>query len=290
MRRMIEALRGKRPKKAKRFKANWTMLLPPPWRRRLLIGVFGAATLVAGAFGARQVWHDAAVQEALAALAENIDVAMVDAGFVVRSITIEGLSEARRDEVQSALNVEIGEPILGVDPEAAKRGLEAVGWVKTASVGRRLDGAVDVRIEEREPFALWQKDGRLYLIDRLGVVITDQRLGRFSHLPLVVGDDAAKHAAQLLDALAEERNLFRHVAAAIRVGERRWTLRMNNGVEILLPEENPEAAWARFAQLEREHNLLARAIVAVDLRLPSRTTLRLAPGTNWRPRESGQQT
>lgn len=290
MRGVIEFILRRRPKKAKRFKANWTSMLPPVWRRRVIVGLVGMGLVSASAFALHRAWQSDFVQDALAGASEAVDVLTVDLGFVVRSVSVEGLSEARREEVLNALNIEIGEPVLGVDPNVARESLERVGWIKRASVARRLDGAIDVRVEEREPYALWQKDGRLFLIDRDGTPITDQRLGRFSHLPLVVGDDAATQAAALLEALAEERNLFRHVAAAIRVGERRWTLRMANGVEILLPEENPAVAWARFAQIEREHNLLARAIVSIDLRLPDRMTLRLAPGSNSRPREGGQQT
>lgn len=290
MRRLIDTLLRRRPKKAKRFKSNWMMLLPPVWRRRAIMALIGASLAGLGGIGAYRAWHSDAAAEIFVVLDETVDGLMVDAGFVVRSISVEGLSEARREEVLGALNIEVGEPILGVDPEAARERLERVGWVKGAAVGRRLDGAIDVRVEERKPYALWQRDGRLYLIDRDGAPITDQRLGRFSHLPLVVGEDAARHAAALLDVLAAERTLYPHVAAAIRVGERRWTIRLASGVEILLPEENAETAWARFARLDREHNLLARAIVAVDLRLPDRMTLRLAPGTPWRARDAGQQT
>jgi cell division protein FtsQ len=290
MRRLIDALLRRRPKKAKRFKAGWAVFLPPVWRKRVGYGGLALIALAASGFGAHRALKSEAVAELRASVDDIVQGLAVDSGFVVRSVAIEGLSEARRDDVLAALAIEIGEPILGVEPAAARARLERVGWIKSASVGRRLDGAIDVRIEERKPFALWQKDGRLLLVDREGTPITDQRLGRFAHLPLVVGEDAARHAARLLDALAQESVLYPQIAAAIRIGGRRWTLRLASGVEILLPEEDPEGAWERLARLEREHNLLGRAISAIDLRLSDRMILRLAPGTLHRAREGGQQT
>jgi cell division protein FtsQ len=290
MRRLIDALLKRRPKKAKRFKAGWADFLPPRWRRRATIACLALIGSVAAGLGLHRALKSEALGEVLAQFDDAIEMLAVESGFVVRSVAVEGLSEARREEVLAALAIEIGEPILGIDPAAARARLERVGWIKSASVGRRLDGAVDVRIEERKPFALWQKEGRLFLVDRDGTPITDERLGRFAHLPLVVGEDAARHAAQLLDALAQETVLYPQVAAAIRVGGRRWTLRLANGLEILLPEDDPAQAWERLARLEREHNLLGRSVSAIDLRLPDRVILRLAPGTVLRARDGGQQT
>ena len=45
-----------------------------------------------------------------------------------------------------------------------------------------------------------------------------------------------------------------------------------------LPEGNVEAALDRLVTLDREKKLLSRDIVAVDLRLPDRVTVRLSDG------------
>ena len=43
-------------------------------------------------------------------------------------------------------------------------------------------------------------------------------------------------------------------------------------------ETGTAAAWRHFARLEREHGLLGRDIIAIDLRLPDRLVVRMAPG------------
>ncbi len=118
---------------------------------------------------------------------------------------------------------------------------------------------------------------RSQLIDRTGAVIPVGRLDRFAKLPLVVGEDAASHAAELLAMLASEPDLAARVSAAVRVGGRRWNLRLDNAIAVLLPADDPAAAWADLARLERSSAILQRDVQAIDMRLPDRLVVRVAP-------------
>ena len=82
------------------------------------------------------------------------------------------------------------------------------------------------------------------------------------------------------------------VTAAVRVGSRRWNLRLRGGVEVRLPEKNPEEAWARLADLQSRHDLLARDVVTIDMRLPGRLLVRSgdAKPLEKRPPKGGQRT
>jgi len=154
--------------------------------------------------------------------------------------------------------------------------VEAIGWVREAVVERRFPDTIFLRIEERDPLALWQKNGRLFVIDNDGVVIKGASPQNYALLPVIVGDDAPANAGLLLTVLASEPSLHQRVAAAVRVGGRRWNLRFDNGVDVELPEQNFAAAWRRLAEFERIHQLLARDITAIDLRLPDRLVVRPA--------------
>jgi cell division protein FtsQ len=66
------------------------------------------------------------------------------------------------------------------------------------------------------------------------------------------------------------------VRASILIGERRWNLRLRNGLDIRLPETEVAAAFDRLAALDRDARLLSRDIVMVDLRLAGRVTVRLS--------------
>ena len=211
-------------------------------------------------------------------------------GLTVQEVHLSGRNKADQRLVIAALGARRDDPILTFDLAAARERLESVGWVRTANIARRLPCTIEVRLEEREPFALWQNKGELRLIDRDGIVITGQDLGRYARLPMVVGDDAAKHAAALLDLLNSQPTVQARVEAAVRVGGRRWNLRLHNGVDVLLPELEADQALQRLVLLDAEQKILERELLVIDLRVSDRLILRLSPDEVIRVREPGQNT
>jgi len=165
--------------------------------------------------------------------------------------------------------------MLAFDSGAAQDRLEKLPWVRHAQVMRLLPSRLHIVIEERTPFAIWQRRGKTHLIDREGVVITAAKLSDHPGLPLVVGAGAAKHAAALYALLDDRPRLRARVRAAVRVAERRWNLMLDNGVEIKLPEDGVGFAMGKLEDLERDHGILSSRVAAVDLRLPDRITVRL---------------
>ena len=75
------------------------------------------------------------------------------------------------------------------------------------------------------------------------------------------------------------------VAAAVLVRGRRWNVRLAGGIDVRLPEDDPRAAWAQLARMQREHGVLERDVIAIDLRMPDRLVVRTAPGAT--PQEAG---
>jgi cell division protein FtsQ len=197
-------------------------------------------------------------------------------GLVVSDIEVVGRSTTDIATILAALDAHAGTPILSVSPSRAKEQLEALPWVRSAAIERRLPGTLYVRLVERQPLGVWQHDGKQELIDRDGTVIRVPDLSRFAKLPTIVGDDQARHgAAQLIDLLANEPDLAARVTAAVMVGDRRWNVRIDNTIDVLLPEDDMAGAWAKLAQLERTNRLLQRDVQTVDLRLPDRLVMRV---------------
>jgi len=205
-------------------------------------------------------------------------------GLVVDDILVEGRETTDVQTIMAALAARRGTPILAVNPNRAKQQLETLPWVRSAAIERRLPSTLYVRLVERHPLAVWQHNGKQELIDRDGEVIPVTDLSRFARLPSVVGAAAPKHAAALLAMLAREPELAARVTAAVRVDDRRWNVRIDNMIDVLLPEEDPGDAWARLAALERENSVLKRDLQSIDMRLPDRFVLRTAAPP---PKETG---
>jgi cell division protein FtsQ len=91
---------------------------------------------------------------------------------------------------------------------------------------------------------------------------------------MVVGKGAERAAPALIGLIDRFPSIADQVQAAVLVAERRWTLHLKNGVEVLLPEHEPDRALAVLTDLDRSKQLLTRDITAVDLRLSDRVTVR----------------
>jgi cell division protein FtsQ len=179
--------------------------------------------------------------------------------------------------LRAALGVAKGDPIFGFSLETARAEVERLTWVEHATVERRLPGTVVVTLQEKRPFAVWQIDRKFVLVNRSGQVVTTQDVALFNTLPLIVGPGAPAAAAPLLDALTDRPALQERVQAAVRVGERRWNLRLKTGTDVMLPEGHEIAALDRLAQLQQDHAVLDRPLIAIDMRLPDRLVLRPKP-------------
>ena len=91
-------------------------------------------------------------------------------------------------------------------------------------------------------------------------MIETANLGKYAKLLIIVGEDAPNKAQDLFDILAQEPDLRTHVTAAVLVGKRRWNIRMDNDVDVKLPEDGALEAWRHFAELNRQNNLLDKDV------------------------------
>ena len=256
--------------------AAWRLLLRRQrWVVRPLVWAAAALLLVAGvALLVRTVQPGSAVARWREAIGASADLRVAD-------IQIQGLSNTPESLLRNALGVHVGDPLLGFSLESARTRIEALTWVQSASVERRLPGTLVVNLQERRPFAVWQNNGKFVLVDRAGQVVAEQDPAKdqaaFGVLPLVVGPGAPENAAKLLDALAQFPVLKSRTVAAVRVGERRWNLRLNTGADVMLPEGAEAAAMARLMDLQNQQAVLDRPLQVLDLRLPDRATFRPMP-------------
>jgi cell division protein FtsQ len=232
------------------------------------------------------LWHTGWVSKTTNAVWLHTINQSVAMGLSVEEVQLEGRVHANKAAVIKALNLRRGDPILAVDLNAARQRLLTLPWIREASIKRRLPDLIQVRIKERKPMALWQRKGRLVLVDTYGEIVTKRKLGRFRDLIIIVGKDAPRHAATLFAMLDSEPILARKVTAAVRVGARRWNVQVKPGIRIQLPEADPHLAWQRLARMHQQHKLLSRDVKTIDLRLPDK--LIVEPGVLGRQLKSGK--
>jgi cell division protein FtsQ len=200
-------------------------------------------------------------------------------GLALQEVRVQGRGETAIADILTAVHANRGDPILGIDIDAVRERLEDLPWIVKAGVERQFPDRLIVSVTEAEPMALWQRNQKLFLVSRGGDVIETANIAKYANLLIVVGEDAPKQAQTLFDILAQTPDLRPRVTAAVLVGKRRWNIRMDNDVDVKLPEDGAAAAWKRFADLNKQNDLLSKDISVVDMRQPDRVVVRQAHPT-----------
>lgn len=239
-------------------------------------GVGALATLalfaVIGAAGFVQNGGYAAL---VASEGELYDIAARVAGFPISAVTITGQSRLTERELLEAAGVGPRHSLPFLDATAVRDRLMQVPLVKSARVMKLYPDRLVIAIEERQPSALWQRDGRVAVISEDGVPIDELRDQRYLGLPFVVGEGAQKRLLEFLMLMTKAGDLAHRIKAGVLVAGRRWNFEMTNGVTVKLPEIDPSGALETLARLQREARILDKDVMFIDLRIPDRVSVRL---------------
>ena len=208
-------------------------------------------------------------------------------GLAADDIRITGLTNHEPDVLLSAIGVTPGSSLIGFDAGLSRRILENLDWVQSAKVQRLFPNKLEIFVEERKPFAIWQRDNAYYVIDETGAAMSGIPAARMVSLPLVSGEGANVAAADLINQLSAIPELMLQVKAAARVGDRRWTLYLDNGVTVLLPEQDWQSALQTLHALDRSQQLLSKGIRSVDMRVPKRLSVQVAEVLPEEPPKNG---
>jgi cell division protein FtsQ len=262
-------------RRKRRTRAPIRKLGRPVWRQPMMLGL---AVLLAGLGGGAgwYAWKQGWLVEAQNRLdTATRSVIAVVTPFKLADVTVEGREYVERDAILAALGVSAGDSLLGIDLQAARKRLEAIDWVASATVERRLPDTLYVTMKERRAVAIWQNGAEYTLIDKNGRTVRASKMPPGAEkLLLLGGPGAPEHVGELLLLLAYEPSIAGQLRAAVWVGQRRWNLVLGNDTEIWLPEEDAVAALQRMAKLEASDKLLSREFGVVDLRLPDKLYLR----------------
>ncbi len=242
------------------------------------VGTFATIAFLSstGLYGMQLGGHGPAVAEALSS----------SAGFALEDVHIAGNDETSDITVLEQIGLNGVTSVLSISVDEARKRLIELPWVVDAQVTKVYPRSLSVKLVERVPVAIWQHGDDLSLIDARGDIIAPFGGARHAELPLYVGLGADRHADELEARLIFHPELKSRVKAAIRVADRRWDLRLDNGVTIRLPERDIDAALARFNDFDAGRNLLDRDIETVDLRLDDRVTVKLTEAAYERREEA----
>ena len=210
----------------------------------------------------------------------KIVTAAASLGFTVDDVLIEGRVYTDPEILKAILNTQKGDPLFAFDPDAAKQSIEEIAWVEKAHVERRWPDVLYIRLEERKPLALWQKNKKLKLIDNHGEIIPVNSLAPFKKFVIVMGENAPEKAEELFQVLVGEPELYKRIESVGLIADRRWDVIFDNDLRVKLPETDVAFALSRLAKAQKEDGILDKSLTGIDLRDPQRMIVRTKPGSS----------
>jgi len=258
--------------------------LRPLFRQSVRIGL--PVLLIAGIIGwaASQERYRQVVQDQIAEIRASIEERPE---FAVNLMAIDGASASIADDIREIVPVDFPISSFDLDLVGMQDRIAELDAVLAVDVRVRRGGVLQIQIKERIPAAVWRVGRDIELLDAQGrrVAVIGSRI-EHPDLPLLAGAGAEKYVPEALELLSVADLVAPRIRGLVRMGERRWDLVLDRGQRILLPEINPVPALLQVMALEEAQEILARDIIAVDMRNQSRPTLRLSPAATERARLS----
>lgn len=195
----------------------------------------------------------------------------VNAGLGVTDVEIEGNKIVKTQVIVDKVLQYVGDAkttsivLIGLDD--LEKEIKEIGWIDSADIRKKFPGSILIRIKERKPSAIWQNNGKIYLSDSNGNLITDKVGNEYLNLPVVVGSDSKKEVTDFFEIISSSAYLYSMVDKGKVVGNRRFDIIMENGVVIKLPEKDPKKAWQKLAEIEKEKHVLSKNIKYIDMRI-----------------------
>ncbi len=197
--------------------------------------------------------------------------------FMVNLMRIEDVSAEVALDIREITSIDYPISSFDLDLTEMRKRIEGLDAVARAGLVIRPGGVLDVEVVERIGKVIWRGRDALELLDENGhrVAALSARV-EYPDLPLIAGDAADQAVPEAMQLFRTAAPIADRVRGLLRVGERRWDLILNRNQRIMLPETSAVAALERVLALDEMDGLLARDLVAIDMRDGRRPILRLS--------------
>ncbi len=251
------------------------LMLTPLFRGLLRVGVPFCLAFLIGAAYLSDEKRQQAIFQTVANLRQQIETRPE---FMVQLLDVEGASRTVEEDIREIFPFDLPASSFDIDLDHVRELIVGLPAVADAHVRIRRGGVLVAEVQERIPVAVWRSWDGLGLVDRQGYVVADLgHRGERADLPVIAGAGADQDVPGALAILQAAAPLGFRVKGLVRMGERRWDVILDRGQRILLPEESPVRALERVIVLDEVQDMLERDVVAVDMRLSERPTVRMQP-------------
>ena len=204
---------------------------------------------------------------------------LLNNSFKIKNVIIEGSEKSNISEIENNVT-EFKGNLIGLNFNSIKEIVESSEWVKRASIKKVLPSTLKINVTENDPYAIYFQEGKSFLIDLDGSIITEINLNNYEDdLLFVRGENSPELLEQLIrDISIAFPNLTQTLEEVEFIEKRRWNLKLNNKLLVKLPDENIQQSLKNLKQLFEEQEVMESNIIEIDLRIQGRAALKVLDG------------
>ncbi len=188
----------------------------------------------------------------------------------VRTVKIGGeLSHLTAEQIQSTLEPFVADSFFQVDMYGAKRALQRLPWVSSASLRRTWPDIIEVKLIEQQPLARWGETG---FLNEKNEVFTPGKVGNHLQLPRLHGPEGSQEqVVRQFNALSKTfAPLQLRVTQLIMEARGAWKVQLNGQFWVMIGRDHLHERLHRFVKVYRNTLQSQRERIAqVDIRYPN---------------------
>ena len=201
-------------------------------------------------------------------LNKSMELAQLD--IKLKNVKILGIENTKPTEVINIVSGLKETSLSNIDLHEISTQINNIDWIKKSELRKIYPSTLVVKVYEHNPIAIWFNNGNKFLVDDESEIIKELNPNNFKNLKVIAGLNALEDIPEIISMIRNYPEFEKKIKSLLRVGDRRWTVRLHNGITIHLPEKNVANAIEEIEQLDSKHALLSRYVDIIDMRLPDR--------------------
>lgn len=191
-------------------------------------------------------------------------------GFALRQVEVNEVCHYCTSAKPILKTIQPGTSIFLIDIEDIRSQLEQQSCIKAAKIRRHYPDIIVIEIIEQKPIAIWQNNQQFFYITEEDKIMPIKTLNDIESFIIVTGNNAPSNTSDLISFLELDKEYKDRVISATWIGNRRWNVKLKEGLTVALPEDNPEIAWNKFIKMSKNPTFIEKNYSLVDFRIPDR--------------------
>ena len=201
--------------------------------------------------------------------ANNIEKFSKNYGYSFAKVNINKLINIKPEEIEKYFTKYYGNSIFLIPIKEISKNLYQNKWIKDFTIKNDYKNTININIVESIPIGIYFNGEDNLLFDKNGEIIdfVNSNYNLYFHLIVFEGNNSLFNANIFLNSLPL---LFRNeIKKAIFINNRRWDVKLRNGINIKLAENNLFDSFNNYDKFYKNvSNQELTEIEMIDLRIP----------------------